>query len=204
MTITLYHAPGACSTAAYVSLLEADADFDVELISLAKKEQTSESYKAINPKQKVPYLVVDGKGLSENTAIQTWIASAYPEANLLPQDSFERARAISYMNWFSSGMYPHITRHFRTAKFCEIESAHADIKAKAKAMFFEQMALAEQELEGRTWFFDHNTACDSYFFWVYDRALREDFDLSGLKNCTAHYEAMKERPNVQKALAHTQ
>ena len=76
MTITLYHAPGACSTAAYVSLLEADADFDVELISLAKKEQTSESYKAINPKQKVPYLIVDGKGLSENTAIQTWIAGA--------------------------------------------------------------------------------------------------------------------------------
>ena len=38
MTITLYHAPGACSIAAYVSLLEAGAEFDVVLISLAKKE----------------------------------------------------------------------------------------------------------------------------------------------------------------------
>ena len=204
MTITLYHAPGACSTAAYVSLLEAGAEFDVELISLAKKEQTSESYKAVNPKQKVPYLVVDGKGLSENTAIQFWIDSAYPEANLLPQDGFERARAISHMNWFSSGMHPHITRHFRTAKFCGIESAHEDIKAKAKAMFFEQMALVEEELDGRTWFFDHNTACDAYFYWVYDRGLREDFDLSEFSNCTKHYEAMKKRPNVQKAMAHTQ
>lgn len=204
MTITLYHAPGACSVAAYVSLLDAGAEFDVVLISLAKKEQTSESYKALNPKQKVPYLTVDGKGLSENTAIQTWIASAYPAANLLPQDRFERARAISYMNWFSSGMHPHITRHFRTAKFCDFESAHDDIKAKAKAMFYEQMALVEQELDGRTWFFDHNTACDSYFFWVYDRALREDFDLSEFGNCTTHYEAMQKRPNVQKALAHTQ
>ena len=203
MSITLYHAPGACSIAGYVSLLEAGAEFDVVLISLAKKEQYSESYKALNPKQKVPYLIVDGKGLSENTAIQTWIASAYPEANLLPQDRFERARAISYMNWFSSGMHPHITRHFRTAKFCAIESAHEDIKAKAKAMFFEQMALVEQELEGRTWFFDHNTACDSYFFWVYSRALRENFDLSEFRNSTAHYEAMQKRPNVQRALAHT-
>ncbi len=203
LSITLYHAPGACSTAAYVSLLEAGAEFDVVMISLAKKEQNSESYKALNPKQKVPYLIVDGKGLSENTAIQTWIASAYPDANLLPQDRFEQARAISYMNWFSSGMHPHITRHFRTAKFCDIKSAHEDIKAKAKAMFFEQMALVEQELDGRTWFFDHNTACDSYFFWVYDRALREDFDLSDFSGCTAHYEAMQKRPNVQKALAHT-
>ena len=203
MNIKLYHAPGACSIAAYVSLLEAGAEFDVELISLAKKEQTSERYRAVNPKQKVPYLVVDGKGLSENTAIQTWIARAYPEARLLPEDSFDRARAISHMNWFSSGMHPHITRHFRTAKFCDDESVHQDIKAKAKAMFFEQMALVERELDGRTWFFDHNTACDAYFFWVYDRGLREDFDLSGFRNCTAHYEAMKERPNVQKALAHT-
>ena len=204
MTITLYHAPGACSIAAYISLLEAGAEFDVVLISLAKKEQNSESYKTLNPKQKVPYLIVDGQGLSENTAIQTWIASAYPDANLLPRDGFELARAISHMNWFSSGMHPHITRHFRTEKFCDLESAHDDIKAKAKAMFFEQMALVERELDDRTWFFDHNTACDSYFFWVYDRALREDFDLSEFRNCTAHYEAMKMRPNVQKALAHTQ
>ena len=62
MTITLYHAPGACSIAAYVSLLEAGAEFDVVSISLAKKEQNSESYKALNPKQKVPYLIFDGKG----------------------------------------------------------------------------------------------------------------------------------------------
>jgi glutathione S-transferase len=107
------------------------------------------------------------------------------------------------MNWFSSGMHPHITRHFRTAKFCDIESAHEDIKAKAKAMFLEQMALVEQELDGRTWFFDHNTACDSYFFWVYHRALREGFDLSEFSNCTAHFEAMNRRPNVRKVLAHT-
>lgn len=204
MSITLYHAPGACSIAVYVSLLEAGADFDVSLISLAKKEQNSESYKAVNPKQKVPYLVVDGKGLSENPAIQTWIDSTFPDANLLPKDGFERARAISHMNWFSSGLHPHITRHFRTEKFCSIESAHDDIKAKAQAMFFEQMALVEQELEGRTWFFDHNTACDAYFYWVYDRGLRENFDLSGFKNCTAHYEAMKQRPHLQTALAHTQ
>lgn len=203
MTITLYHAPGACSIASYASLLQAGAEFDVHLISLAKKEQTSESYKALNPKQKVPYLVVNGQGLSENTAILTWIDSTFPEANLLPKDTFERARAISHMNWFSSGMHPHITRHFRTAKFCEIESAHEDIKAKAKAMFLEQMALVEPVLDGRTRFFDHITSCDYYFFWVYDRALREDFDLSGFRNCTAHYEDIKQQPHIQKALAHT-
>ncbi len=34
MDITLYHSPGACSMATYVSLLEAGADFDVKIVSL--------------------------------------------------------------------------------------------------------------------------------------------------------------------------
>lgn len=207
MNITLYHSPGACSTATYISLLETGADFDVTILSLRSNDQMSESYKAINPKQKVPFLSIDGKGLSENTAIQTWIASAFPDANLLPKDMFERARAISYMSWFASGLHPHITRHFKTVKFCGVPEAEADIKAKAKAMFMGQMALVEQELEGRTfqdpkWFFDHYTTCDSYFFWIYDRALREGFDLSNFAQCTAHYTIMRARENVQKVLDH--
>lgn len=207
MTITLYHSPGACSTATYISLLESGADFNVEIVSLSAKEQMSEKFTALNPKQKVPFISVDGHGLSENTAIQTWIAGAFPDANLLPKDTFQRARAISYMSWFASGMHPHITRHFKTVKFCQVAEADADIKAKAKAMFLEQMALVEQELNGRpfqdpTWFFDHYTTCDSYFFWIYDRALREGFDLSGFAQCTAHNNAMRERQSTQTVLAH--
>ena len=71
------------------------------------------------------------------------------------------------------------------------------------AMYMEQLALVENELTGRTWFFDHYTACDSYFFWIYDRALNEGFDLSGFEYCTAHNQRMRERENVQKVLAHT-
>ena len=203
MDITLYHSPGACSMAPYISLLEAGAEFDVKIISLKNSEQTKPEYEAINPKKKVPYLVVDGKGLSENVAIQSWIAEAFPAANLLPSDSWDHERALSYMNWFSAGIHPHITRHFKPIKFSASTDAHADIKAKAKAMYMEQLALVESELQGRTWFFDHYTACDSYFFWISDRALGEGFDLSGFEHCTAHNQRTRERENVQKVLAHT-
>lgn len=203
MDITLYHSPGACSMATYISLLEAKADFEVKITSLKKQAQTSPEYAAINPKKKVPYMVVDGKGLSENVALQSWIAETYPEANLLPSDRWNHKRALSYMGWFGSGIHPHITRHFKPVKFCANEDAHADIKAKSKAMYMEQLALVENELAGRTWFFDHYTACDSYFFWIYDRALNEGFDLSGFEHCTAHNKRMRERENVQKVLAHT-
>lgn len=189
--------------ATYISLVEAGADFNVEIINIGKNEQSNAAYVAINPKKKVPLLVVDGKGLTENVAIQSWIAETYSEANLLPSDRWERVRAVSHMGWFGAGIHPHITRHFKPIKFCADVNSHDDIKAKAKAAYLEQMALVETELTGKTWFFDHYTACDSYFFWIYTRALREDFDLSGFKHCTAHNERMRERASVQKVLAHT-
>lgn len=188
--------------AVYISLTEAGADFDVKIISLKNNEQSSPEYAAINPKKKVPYLLVDGKGLTENVAIQTWIAETFPDAKLMPSDSWEQKRAMSHMAWFGSAVHPHITRHFKPQKFCDNVDVHADIKAKAKAMYFDQLALIDNELAGRTWFFDHYTVCDSYFFWIYDRALGEGFDLGGFKNCTAHNNRMRERDSVQKVLAH--
>jgi len=61
MGITLYHSPGACSMATYISLLEAGAEFDVKITSLKTSDQLSPEYAAINPKKKVPYMVIDGK-----------------------------------------------------------------------------------------------------------------------------------------------
>ena len=201
MDITLYHSPGACSTATFISLAEAGADFDLKIISLKDNEQSSPDYAALNPKKKVPLLVVDGKGLSENVAIQTWVAETYADAKLFPSSSWDQKRALSHMGWFGSGIHPHITRHFKPIKFCGHTDSHDDMKAKAKAMYMEQLALVETELNGKTWFFDHYTVCDSYFFWIYDRALREDFDLTGFEYCTAHHQRMGERESVKKLRA---
>ena len=43
-------------------------------LNLRKEQQRSVEYLKLNPKHKVPLLVVDGKPLSENVAIQIWIA----------------------------------------------------------------------------------------------------------------------------------
>lgn len=203
MDITLYHSPGACSMATYVSLLEAGADFDVKIISLKKNEQSSPEYAAINPKKKVPFLTIDGKGLSENIAMQSWIAETFPDAELLPSDSWDQKRALSYMGWFGAGIHQHLTRHFKPAKFCANTDSHEDIKTKSRMMYMEQLALVEPELANRVWFFDHFTVCDAYFFWIYNRALGEGFDLSEFENCTAHYNRMLTRESVQTVLAHT-
>ena len=64
-------------------------------LNLRKEQHKSADYLKINPKHKVPLLVVDGKVLSESIAIQTWIARTFPQAKLLPPirgRSFRRCR----------------------------------------------------------------------------------------------------------------
>jgi glutathione S-transferase len=77
MEIALYYAPTTCALAPYITLTEAGAEFEVRPINLGKGQHNSPEHLKINPKHKVPLLIVDGKTLSESVAIQIWIARTY-------------------------------------------------------------------------------------------------------------------------------
>ena len=106
MHIVLYYAPIACSLVPYVTLTEAGANFEVRNINLRKGQQSSPDYLKLNPKHKVPLLVVDGQTLTENVAIQIWIARHFPQARLLPTEPWAEplvtaavSAAIAIMVW---------------------------------------------------------------------------------------------------------
>src|SRR3954468_20056584 len=101
MEIVLYYAPITCALAPYITLTEAGAKFEVRALNLGKGEHNSPEYLRINPKHKVPLLIVDGNILSESVAIQTWIARTFPEAQLLPVDPWLELQAMSLMSWCS-------------------------------------------------------------------------------------------------------
>ena len=92
MKIVLYYAPITCALAPYITLTEAGAEFDVLPLNFRKGQHTSPEYLKINPKHKVPLLIVDGKSLSENVAIQMWIARSFPRARLLPAEPWRSCR----------------------------------------------------------------------------------------------------------------
>ena len=110
MNITLYYAPTACSLVPYVTLTEAGAPFTVEKVNLRTQQQMSADYLKLNPKHKVPVLVVDGKTLTENIAIQQFIARSFPAAKLLPSDPWAELQAISLMSWCAAGIHPFLSR----------------------------------------------------------------------------------------------
>jgi len=201
MNIALYYAPIACSLAPYITLTEAGAEFEVRSINLRKGQQRSPEYLKINPKHKVPLLVVDGKTLSENVAIQQWIDMTFPHANLFPKDPWQRLQAISLLAWCASGIHPYLTRMNSPIGVCDVPGSEDHTFKIAQKHLFENYKIADEMLAGREYFFDHFTAPDAHFFWTFRRGTLFNVDMSEFKNCMAHFERMKARPSVQKLLA---
>ena len=200
MQIALYYAPITCALAPYITLTEAKADFEVRPVNLRKDQHKSPEYLKINPKHKVPVLVVDGKVLSENVAIQIWISRTFPQAKLLPSDPWEELKAIAMLSWCASGIHPFLARINSPPRVCDAPGADESVKRLASENLFENFTIGDELLAGREFFFEHFTAADAHFFWCFRRATQFELDLSKFKNCQAHFERMKTRPSVQKLL----
>lgn len=202
MKLTLCYAPQTCATVPFITLTEAGADFEVQNLNSRAGALRSPEFLRLNPKHKVPVLLIDGAPLTENLAIQVWIARQFPAAKLLPAEPMNEIRAISLMSFFGSGIHPHLTPNARPENYCDLPGSAEAVKRVGNKLLFEDFAVVEKLLEGREWFFDHFTAPDAYFFWCFRRAISFKLDLSQFKNCMAHWARMRERASVQKLEAH--
>ena len=200
MNIVLYYAPITCALAPYVTLTEAGASFEVRPLNFRKGQHMSPDYLNLNPKHKVPLLIVDGKILSESTAIQVWIARTFPKAKLLPSDPWEELKAIALHSWCASGIHPFLARINAPLRVCDVPGTEDSVRKLAAAALMENFKIADDLLAGREFFFDHFTAPDAHFYWCFRRATQFELDLSAFKNCLAHFERMQRRSSVQKVL----
>ncbi|MGZ5091300.1 MAG: glutathione S-transferase family protein, partial [Burkholderiales bacterium] len=149
MKLTLYYAPMTCALVPYVTLTEAGATFDVRDLNTRTNQHRSPEFLAINPKHKVPVLVIDDEPLTENVAIQIWIARQFPRAGLLPSPPKAEIKAISLMAWFSSTIHPHLTPNARPENYCDLPGSQESVKRVGNRLLFEDFAIADGLLAGR-------------------------------------------------------
>jgi len=202
MKLTLAYCPVACSLVPYILLTEAGAEFDTLPVNLSRNENNGPDYLRINPKGKVPALIINGDVLTENVAIQIWIARQFPSARLLPEDPMAYVKAISVMAWCAAGIHPKLTQQARPERYCDLDGSADNVRAHGSHSLFELLAIADEMLTGREWFFDHFTCADAYFYWCFRRSAMFKPDVSGFVNCVAHMKRMESRPSVQKLLAY--
>ncbi len=201
MDIALYYAPLTCSMVPFITLTEAGAGFEVRPINMRKRQNRAPEYLALNPKHKVPVLVVDGRPLTENVAIQCWVARNFPDAKLLPADPWQEVQAISILAWCASALHPQLSHVNGPSKYCDAPGAEESVLRLAWEQLGESYALADRLLAGRDHFFDHFTAADAHFFWCFRRGTQFGLDPARFPNCAAHFARMQARPSVQKLLA---
>jgi glutathione S-transferase len=202
MDIVLYYGPLTCALAPYITLTEAGAKFEVRPLNLRKDQHKSPDYLKINPKHKVPVLLIDGQVLTESIAIQMWIARNFPQAKLLPTDPWQELKAVSIMSWCSGGIHPFLARINAPPRVCDLPDAGPSVRKLAADNLYENFQIADDMLAGREYFFDHFTAADAHFFWCFRRATQFELDLAKFANCRAHFQRIGSRPSAQKVLAY--
>src|SRR5688572_9451491 len=162
--LTLYFSPGACSMASHIGLEETGAPYEEKPTLLPKGEHKTEAYLKVNPRAKVPALVVDGKTIVENTAILTYLAERFPEKNLIPTDAIEKARCISQMAWLSNTVHPGYGHYFRPERYVDGgDACVAAVKTTGRKTFWDALSEIDATLQGKQWIMGSQyTVADPY------------------------------------------
>lgn len=179
--LVLYFAPGSSSMAAHIALHEAGAPFEGRPLSFRRKENRTADYLALNAEGKVPTLLVDGRPLTEVAAILFYLARAFPEARLLPEDSEAEAQAISWMSFAAATLHP--------ARRKGLDHATAIYE------------IADRKLAGRDWVLGSYSIADIHLFrlfWRLNAFLKPPPER--FPNLIAHHDRMLLRPAVRKTI----
>ena len=68
--------------------------------------QNSDSYRALNPQQRVPTVIIDGEVHSQSMAILDWLEETYPTPSFLPSDPHDRLRARAFADTVACDIHP--------------------------------------------------------------------------------------------------
>jgi glutathione S-transferase len=191
----LYWFPGSCARVPLVALEEIGVPFE-----LTVPRRPSDEYAAINPKGKVPALVADARVITENPAIQTFLAQSFPEARLLPEEPAAAVEALSTMCWFASGIHPVVGRLRFPASVSPPPESHDALRVAARGQLEEAFAIVEARLADREWLFGDWTIVDAYLLWCWFRAVGLGIDASRFPRCADHGVRCERRPSVTRAL----
>lgn len=201
-SIDLYWSPGSCARVPFIALEHAGASFALHVLNRYVGDHQTAEYRAINPKEKVPSIVLDGQAITENPVIQAVLARTLPEARLLPTgDERVRTEAMSMMAWFASGVQPAVGRQRFPGVFSDGDQASLErIRLMARKELEKAFAILEARLGDRDWLFGDWSIVDAYMLWLWFRAVGSGMDPAPFPRCADHTRRNEARPAVARVL----
>lgn len=195
----LYFSKGTCALAIRITIHELNIPCEFISVDLkAKKLANGDDYLKINPKGVVPVLQLDdGRLLTENIAIQIYLAEKHQNVQLLPaKDDFNRYRVMEWLSYVSTELHKNCSPLF-----------NPDLPKNIKEEIFisllkKKLAYLEEYFKNNTYLVsDHYTLPDGYLYVVLTWVHHFHIELTPFEKLTDYYNRIKARPSVVQSLA---
>lgn len=205
MSYQLYYSPGACSMAVHIVLEELALSAGLKPVRVRDGDTAKPEYLAINPKGRVPALVIPGEAgvLTELPAILTFLAESHDRPVLLPSDALWRGRAQEWLAWLAGWM--HGTGYgliWRPHRF----SADPDDAQALREQGLNVVAQANQDVTARLaqrgpWALgDQYSVVDPFLLVLFNWGGLVGLDMSEHTAWIEHTRCMLQRPAVNRVL----
>jgi len=168
--------------AVHIALHEIGVPFESRPLSMAAGATRTPEFLAINPEGKVPVLSIEGRPLTEVSAILFYLAARFPGSALLPAELEAQARVLSWMSFVASTLHPLVSKGIERAGPAFVQ--------------------AEERLGTRSWAVDRYSIADIHLFRLFWRFWNTyPTAESEYPKLCAHYDRMMARPAVQHTCA---
>lgn len=201
-TLKLYYSPGACSFASHIVLHETGVAFTTERVVIADGAHLRPEYLAVNPRGRVPTLVIDGEAVTENSAILTWLGQR--DGRFFPATgTLAAARASEWLGWLTSAVHTSIGQIWRGHRFADDVGHHEAIRARGLKWLEQQYAEIDDRLRSGPYALGSSySVVDANLLVFYRWGNRIELPMRDRYPAwTRHAERLLERDAVQRTIA---
>jgi len=204
----LYWGPHTCAIGVHILLEEIGRPYETERIDVSGGATHEPWFQAINPKGKVPTLVLDdGSVLTEFGAIATWLGRLDAGRHLIPADAMMEARMVETLDYVEGTIHGQgYARIFVPRMFAPQDMLHAmlalgqeAVQKQGRDMVEMGFGILDPQLGRHPYVAGEQlTIGDAALFYVERWAPQQEISMP--VNIKAHYERMLARPAVHKVM----
>ena len=197
--LKFFHSPASCSDGILLTLSELDVEFEIEIVNVKKGMQREPAFLEINPKGKVPALMLDdGSMLTEFQTIAYWLAYKFTKNNLWPNDLGKQSRTLEIMDFIVGSVHMRgFTFVKMPGKFQLDEKGTEDLKKFGITEVEKGLKYISSVLGGSEYLIGDFGIADAALFYVLQWAEQEQIPHS--KNLKTFLNRVRERPAYQRA-----
>jgi len=199
MSITFYTSEKSIGVATHIALEESGLDYELIELKFSENQQKSDDYLQVNPKARVPSLVLEQGVLTETPAILVYLAQLAPKSSLaLPDDDYKFAQIQSFNAYLCSTVHVAHAHKHRGSRWVNDElaiKAMSDNVPNTMAACFE---MIEEEMLAGPWVHgDTFSISDPYLYRMSSWLGGDGVDINKFPKVLAHHRAMAMRDSVK-------